>query len=376
MPGSARLQILVDGSDMKVEDKDLISFAYYETMEGCARYKLECNTPDWDRWDKYLTNPDSVMQIRFGYKYDTGAQKWSEWKYVDCSRARPVYYINAVSITMEGMCSGYKLNESTAEETRTYRDKKISEIVEEIAKRNDLKSRVKATKGKFLLHQCHLSDAHFIQGVLLSKAISTDGRVDFYFWIENGKTLVFEPPNIGSSGRKYIMQQDPTKTNPDQHIEYLDVEYRRGFLAPENSGVIEVIGYDPLKKKIYTERIDDNKVQFPKLASRKPTPTKRPSRIFPVTEPGPEKYDKEDVKNSGMSIWGRNSRKLYRVTLEVPPDPTVAVAKVTTLDITDQRGRPHYTTGRYLTYAAYTVMDKGGYRTILFLERRCSEKGG
>ena len=88
----------------------------------------------------------------------------------------------------------------------------------------------------------------------------------------------------------------------------------------------------------------------------------------------PPKYNKDEVKSIGTSLWGTHLREFYRGLLEIPPDPTIKVGDIIYIDVKDQDGRPHYTRGKYMIYKHVVHIMQGHYRDFIFFQRRTAEK--
>jgi len=354
---------------LEVEGRDVIAsgevrtFIYVETTSGCAQYLLLMETGDWQQWDGILKNPEKSFRLRWGYA--TGEEEtWAKYRTVRCDYGTVSYAGAIIQPLLKGFDAGYALQERAA--PYAYTDKLVSEIVMEIAKRYGLKTDVKATKGKVSLHQCTLPDAYFIQYILKPLAVGSDGRSDYYFFIENGDTLVFRPPEL-TSVETYSF--DLRVGGPRS----LRVWVNRGDLASNFSLSTEVRGFDAYAGESEDWIANDNTVSLSKLSSKYPTAPRKPSRVILSTSP---EEDASEVELEAKAIWGQSSRSLYQVKLRMEPQPLARPATVVTLKVTDPDGKPHYTTGKYLVHKVKQIIRaKGsGASTELYLERRGREE--
>lgn len=361
-----RIEFKFKGEDMKIGE-GFRRLWYFESVYGCASYRLLANAPSWGRWDKVITDGGKTpAKLRFGWSTPL-ERKWSDWKEVLVNHGNFQYRRPTLDVGLNGTCAGFKVSETFKE--KAYRDKTVSDIVEEIAERNGLKADVETTKGKKTYYQCRLPDGRFIKKVLLPKSISSSGRTDFYFWIKDGKTLVFRPPDLSKIAYRFRLSLNAFLPNP-QDVDFLSVRFRRAFLADDHSLKTLARGYDPIKKEIVQWEADENTVDYEKLAPKSLQPPDDPSRVVLLNEPHGPKFKRKDVEDVAKSEWSKNLHGLFRVTLRVGPLVKAAPATVVFLDVRDAKDQPHFLGGKYFVYAIAHKIARGRYDTILYLERR------
>lgn len=371
--GAFHVDLLVGGKSLRVDEDGIIDFVYFEHIYGSAQFILHCDKENWGDFDQLMTDPDAPVLVRWGYE-EAGERINSDWRHVYTAFLRSRYEPTNVEVYLEGLDLGQRLNESYRP-SQVYKNMRVSDIVSNIAKNAGLEADVKATKGRYHICQNNLPDAWFIKNELLPRAVSESGESNYYFFIKGGNTLVFRPPVLEDAADAFVLTLPPEEEQP-KNIRLLEVEYRRVTLAPMGSLVTEVRGFDPIKVKPISFKADDNTVQFKKLSRKGPTLPIEPSRVYLTTGPYYPEYNSEDVENEAKAVWGANARSLYRVTLDVPPQVTVKPFTVSKLDIVDQNGQPHFTTGKYLVRGVKQLITGDEYRTILYFERRTSERGG
>jgi len=371
--GTFHVDLLVGGRSLRVDEDGIIDFVYFEHIYGSAQFILHCDKANWQDFDQVITNPDTDILVRWGFAVG-GQRTDSDWRHVDASFLRIRYSPTNAEIFLEGLDLGQQLNESFRD-SKSYKDMSISDMVSDIASNVGITAEVESTKGKYHIMQGNLPDAWFIKYVLLPRAVSQGGDPNYYFFIADGNKLVFKPPTLAGSGTSFVLTVAPEEEEPN-NIRLLELEYRRVTLGPLGGLSTEVRGFDPIKVKPVSFKADDNTVNFKKLSSKGPSLPQEPARVWLTTAPYFPKYEEEDVENTAKAIWGANARTLYRVTIDVSPQVKLKPFTVSSLDITDQDGRPHFTTGKYLVRGVKQRITGGEFRTIVYLERRTSQRGG
>lgn len=371
--GAFHVDLLAGGKSLRVDEDGIIDFVYFEHIYGSAQFILHCDKENWGDFDQLLTSPDNPVLVRWGYE-EASSREDADWRKVYTAFMRSRYEPTNVEIFLEGMDWGQRLHQAYTS-SKAYKNMKISDIVSEIADDAGLDADVAPTKGQYHIMRNNLPAAIFIKKELLPRAVSQSGEANFYFYIKEGSTLVFKPPVLENTAETYVLTLPPEQEQP-KNVRMVEVEYRRVTLAPLGSLVTEVRGFDPIKVKPISFKADDNTVKFKKLSRQGPTLPIDPARVYLTTAPYYPKYSQEDVENEAKAIWGANARSLWRVTLDVPPKVAIKPFSVVKLEIDDQNGQPHFTAGKYLVRGVKQLITGNEYRTILYLERRTSERGG
>ena len=362
---SFQLQMFLDGVDLEILP-EVESFWYDETIYGASVYCLHATSADWEKWDKLATSTSSrVVKLRWGFREGL-TERWASWKDVLLTPARYRLASGVVEIWIDSTDAGYKLAEIS--HGLPFVSKRVSDMVQKIATVNQFRSRIEKTAGLFTFYQGRLSDATFIQEVLLNHAVSGSGKPDYHFYIEDGKTLVFEPADLSRVYDTYPVRSSANEAT-ERDIEVLEVAQRRFFQAAEGSAVNEVRGFSSLRKTPIHVTVSDDSVDLQYMAKRRPEVPAGPSAIQLTTE-GTE----ESISLNGRATWGANARGLYRTEVELSGyDMNARPGRVVELAVFTPTSQVHWTAGRWLVWKVRQWLSAKGYGTRLYLERRSHE---
>lgn len=353
------IEMLVNGNDLSI-NQEVLGCVYRESLTGLSTYSMNLSSKDRGKWDELVKLEDQVeILLRFSAVVDQVPQRGS-WKKVRANLAKLRYYSDGAELTLEGTDAGVVLSESCHE--NAFVQKRVSEMVETIARQNKLTPRVAPTLGKFSVYQCGLPDGVFVCETLLPLAVDTNGQGGFLFYVEDGKTLVFTPPRFE--------QGSDLGTLTLGDISKLEVTRRGAFLAPENARSVQVRGFDPGKKEPVFWLANDTTVPFIKLATKGPVPAELPARV--VATPRFQVGDSPPgvAKNIGVALWSEHCQSLFRTQVVLPPTVDAKVGKLVNLDVRGSTGDYHFSSGRWLVYEVEYFRKAALEGTILRLERR------
>jgi len=354
-----RFEMKVNGQDLRMEESRLLNFLYYHSIRGSAQYYVYCTAKKWNYYDQ-LYEPGTEVQIRFGRK-DGSTSLWSPTHTMLVGEVEAHYHPQCVFVNVTGMDKGVKLFERCSQ--KVWKDKKISEIVTELAGESELDTQVESTKGKFNLTQALMPDGHYIQKVLLPLAYNAS-RQDYLCYIKEGKTLVFEPPDVGSSQAtlKY-----PGVEGGYGPIEPPIIHFRPIRLPANGAWSDECRAVNPFKKKGEFFKADDGSVQLKKLASQTPSPPDNPARLCHTIY-----SEKDTLENVTKAEWSRRARELWIVDTKTIISPGIEIGKAIKLEMTSDDGESHFASGKYLVAGMMHWIDTMAQRsyTRLWLMRR------
>ena len=228
--------------DMEIQKScQLESFYYQETAYATAVYLLSVTTPYLDRWDRLISNEERKEGVlEWGVGTPDGEILSGE-RIVRCNQCSfDISHYGPVVVQAAGTCSGYQKLWSCRQ--KAYRDKTVSQIVQKIAEGCDLKSDVTGTRGMYTLYQGKQSDWDFLLGDLRSRAITGEGRADFYVFIDKGDTLVFKVPDLNASPEAtFVMSR---KMGRNSNLTNIKVNYRELDQKIDGSSYTRVVGFD------------------------------------------------------------------------------------------------------------------------------------
>ncbi len=349
----------VGGKDLKPEESRLVTFLYYDTIRDCAQYYIELVDQSWSYFDQVYES-EAEIQLRFGLQLG-GQTTWSTMKKLLVGDVEANYHPQSVRVTIAGLDKGVKLFNTCSQ--KVWKKKKISDMVKDLAQASGLNTQIEDTKDDFDITQGIVPDGHFIRKYLLPRAYNAS-RQDYLFYIKDGSTVVFEPPDVGSEQMTLKFPGDEAQYGP---LEPLRCYYRPLMLAPNGSWSTQVRSVNPLKKEADFFTADDGTVSLKKLASKMPTAPDKPARIRYVTD-----FTKDVTENLGKALWCRRCRELWIVDTKTFLSPKLEVGKPVRLQVTGGNGQSHFTSGKYLVAGALHWIDTQAADsfTRLWLARR------
>jgi hypothetical protein len=357
-----RFELKVNGEDLKMEGSRLRSLLYFQSIRGSAQYWINCTDRKWDYYDS-LYEEDAELQMRIGIQFGN-KELWSDVQNLAVGNVEASYPSDAVNVTISGMDQGEKLFRTCSRKVWC-KDcgELVSSMVQELAEENGLSTQIEATKDRFQLTQGVIPDGHYIQKTLLPLAYN-ESRQDYLCYIKNGNILVFEPPDVGSvqATLKYPGAEDDYAP-----IEPPVVHYRPINLPPNGSWSTEMRSVNPNKKEATFFTADDGTVDLKKYATQLPTPPEQPARI------GYTVYSQQDIlENVTKAFWGNRSRELWIVDAKTVLSPKLELGKAVRLEMTDQDGESHFSSGKYMLAGLLHWVDIEMSRSMsrLWLARR------
>jgi len=359
-----KLEVLFEDGNTYLGD-DLILFVYRESINGCASFKLQCSSLNWEFWDKVIRNEGGKANLRWGIGDDV-KMVWSDWKNVFLSHNKFSYRRECVQIITGGIDAGWKLAESFRQ--KAYLDRKASDVVSEIAAYHNLEADVETTDGKSDVWQCHLSDGQFIQHELLPRAVSVSGRCDYIYGIVNGKILSFRPPIYGEANLSYTLAGLEPKEGP-LSFNAVNIVSNRMKLPAQKAWNTRFIGFDVLQKEPIVFDANDNTVKYDKLAPIPPS-VGGPTAICSIVEPTAEYYRVEAARSRAKSEWSRHARSRFRIKMAPGPNPRAYPGMIVNLNVKDAKDKEHFLGGKYFVYKVENKIKGSFLTTYLFLERR------
>jgi len=365
MSNGQELTLMIDGTDMMINEETSY-FKYHESMLGAGAFQMRILSPGregWQKWDELLTTGQSPkLKLR-----------WmdGEWKSVIADDLIYTYLPDGIDVLVRGVGAGVVLGERCHQ--NRFHDMLISEMVSEIAEQNGFEHDVAETKRKFSKYQCTMSDGEFVKDDLLIDAVSNGGFGDYRFYIKDGVTLVFKPPEL-SSNNNLVDLTVLGDIGSDNNIQQLSIHYRRGLSSYEGHSAFLMRGFDLTKKKGAEFLANDSTVKFKKLASRAPSPPDVPGQIGISSELEFGEATPGVLEISATGRWSRSARSLYRTSVELAPLPLAELGQTVNLTVRQLDGTSHPTSGKWLVFEIENsrIIDKKDQSsfTKLGLERR------
>jgi len=366
--GIFNLELQANGVEIGI-DHEALTFLYSESLYGLGAYSIRCMSPDWKKWN-YVVRNNEALNFRLRWNMEQGDSKYyADWRRIKLDLLDLDYDVASVDVVADGACGGIELTRRC--HGNIFVDKTISEMVEIIAKQNNLESKVSPTKGMYNFYQCGLSDYEFILH-MMPYAIDETNVAGFRCHVENGMTLIFKPPNLAGAenlGTFGIYGQYPGEPGPTG-TERFSVSYRRFLQSKEHHDCVVFRGFETLEHEPATWKANENTVGYGRLARSLPGVINTPSAIITAAEPSLGFKRPGDLKTQAISMWSSNCQSLFRAELKLPIIGDASVGQVATLVAKDPDGDEHFASGTWLIYKIEHARRPKEEYTLLKLERR------
>lgn len=309
--GNFSIEISGVGDGVTLNEQSLQAFRYEETSHGAASYLIHARVKDDKAWQAVLFDPERTFKLRMKW-LDTKGSSASPLKTLRHGLSALIHPGQGPEIKLRGFCAGGDLLHDFVP-SAYYKGQKISEMVEAIAERAALKAEVLKTRGIYTLYQCTYPSGYFIKHFLLPRAAS-ETRSDYQFWIKDGSSLVFRPPDVASIRARFVVPPTPTQAG-DARVDHHEFHLDDDALSILGSLSTGVRSWDPLERQFVGFVADEKSVKYPQLAPKAPDPPRNPTRVFLVPHMGPPDYDPAKVTDMGSAQFCQNLRAIYGVSL-------------------------------------------------------------
>lgn len=354
-----------DNSTLVAEQ--LIGFSFAESLSGCARFALKVETQNGRQFDSFVKNDETPFTLRFGTGENPDSGKQSRQKQLRLLFSSRKLIGNArAQFVFKGLCNGVVLNQHRAKD-KHWKNRRISDIVEELIRDAGLQARVAQTEGKFTISGANLPTGKFISQCLLPLAYSQKGR-DWRLWVEDGKTVHFEPTSPTGTVKITNMFRDGwVKLKSPRIIK--DVRSQDA----DRSGKIEVVMYDADTDRLVRKEIGEGAGQFNYLGQGRPVERQDVSESIIVNMARDRQTDLQPdklVRQVGQTIWGRKGRSLYQLVGICEFEPGVTVNQNATVDLTGPLGLQDVNTGQWVVSGVKHINSGGAVKTMIVCEKR------
>lgn len=333
MAGTIRVEMQVNGEDMRLGEGRLLRFLVNQSTVGSDSFTMQVEATAWHYWDS-LYDPEAEVRLRWGYIPQKGSPVWSEWHKFLVHDLRTQYRRGYVLATVSGMDLCYKVN--TLCSKKVFKKRKISDIVSELASDAGVSAEVESTKDEWNLTQGTLTNGQFIRYVCLPRAYS-GSRYDYLLYSKNGDTLVFKPPNLGDSLGEITFGREDGFVGA---MGPMTLHYRPLMLVSNLSYATEFRTMDWLKKKDEFFFANEGTVSYQKLSSKGPPTAEDPVHIVPVCP--------ENFKDRSKATYSGALRELWALEFDSGFAPQVQVGRTVVLNAADGKGATHGMSGKYI----------------------------
>jgi hypothetical protein len=363
-----KFELKVNGIPVPAEaSQGFRSIRYVESIENYAHFKLHIGASDWSFFDNVILNNDSRLQMRFIVVDEDGNETSSPWKTCLCGTIEVDYHPVYADYFIEGFDGGHALEENCS---KLYFDNiPVSDMVSQIADIYKLsKNILPVDTGNKTFHQGWESDGEFIRDYCLRYAAARR-RKDYLYYVRNGDTLVFAPPDYTQDVYRTIgFNIDKTLSE----LESVKVLVRRVETIRNGAGNVLIRAFHPSAESFYEEILNSQNVNYEQLASQKPT-FSGVSTIEEVATEDTENRNapwKQVVDTLGTVHWSQDYLKYLTVPMRIFPAPDLTPGMIIRLNIVDQNGSAHFSSGKYLAHTVEHSAIESRYETTVTLVRR------
>jgi len=364
MPEAVVFELKVNGQDKAIDGGRLRRFQYQQSTVGSGSFTLEVEDADWAYWDA-VYDPETELEMRWGLKGSDRPQ-WSKWHTMLVHDVNSHFVKGNVVVRISGMDRCYLLNTNCSK--KIFKNKLVSEIVEELVGSSGLEFDVEKTKDKFWLTQGTLTDAQFIRLVCAEYAYS-GSRYDYLFYTEEGKRVIFRPPDLSDIQGEYNF---PGMLNGVSARGPLKLHYRPLMLTSNLAYGTEFRKFDRIEKKPEFFLATEDTVDYQPLDSGGPPVPTVPAHIQPVV------WSTAD-KSLCKAIYSQTLRELWVLEFISTFAPKMVVGKIVKVNVSGPGpgDKNHGMAGKYILGGVTHSIDftAGKAHTHLLLQRRTARIG-
>lgn len=368
---------------IKLNTAQLVSFVFYESLDGCAQYSINLVDEDSNRFNRFIQQDGGTgktFRFRFGTRGDdvvppTGTLL-SDWKTLELLQSKKRTFGARTEFTFRGLCHGHALNRHNKDDGN-WENAKISTIVRQLAQDAGLQADVEETVGFYTLSTGKLNSGKFIRDYLLPLAYCKGSKKDWRFWIQDGTTVIFRPTDHNEGPKHFFADR---KVDDPSILPLINPEavktVARQFM--DGSGRITVESHDPMRGRFQKYEVNEGKAGFGYMGGGRPKAREKGTSVvvpthFTEKRNLREKTTREQLIQEAETRWARHARGLYRMVSEVPfaaglnPGDKVKV-------ITEGARGPDEGTGIWQLYSIKNLCTRGELRCFVVLERRWEGK--
>lgn len=379
----------IAGTPVTVDDftqrpRHLESFSCSFQIESIGTFEFVLFDPKYDFIEELLSKSHGECTFKFGYT--TGLQ--SPWYKGIIFEYVPEFLYDGIRLHIRGLLT--YINTARQIRTRVWKDKKVGDIVKEIAKDNGYKADVDDTiKVEYredleetdLQHktwQQHSSDFSFIMSRLRQQAVREKDQAGGYvlYFDPDKDTLHFHPPRYEEGPVKtFVWRNKLTEVirfSPEYNGNLLATMLTRGaaFAPALDATTVETSEYvkSDTKGGGKGNTTDPNASKTENTVSDEPwKTTSRVTKDF---------HDKYFAENEAKFWWYRTAwMAAFTGELVIVGDPTVKPFKKYEIQVHKATGGLHWTSGLYWASGIQHSVVNGTYQSTLNVWRSGMKTG-
>lgn len=359
--------------------KALRSFNYERVGTiGANTAKIILFDPEWDKIEGLLQN-GGWRNIELQYGYTTGLRS-PKYKLVLMGYL-PTFSVDGCTLDLTCISAGFHLSPKVPRlKSKTWGDKRISEIVEDICGENGWAAEVDRTQEVYDNHdleesglvrahftQNKLSDLQFIAEVLQPRAIREKDKAGDYrlFFDDATNKLHFHPPTYDKGPEKiytYRMERTSEVISWQPRVD--------GFARILRGAGVSALPYVDTQTGDYgNSEFNDADTPEKTLLGGQFTITSQKEEEFYHAVEGRPVRDKDQADAIARSRYYTELNDVYGGVLEIVGDPSRLPGTNIKILVLKPNGALHYTTGLYHIMKITDSMSSGVFKSTLELQR-------
>lgn len=356
-PGMPFVRIILGGRDINAIPNYLEKFSHEVFSDGAmGKTTITLFDNEWDTLENLIIPDDRAIQYEFGWANG----RMSKMQEGVVLKYQPTFEHTGLRLHLE--LTGNLLRDAQQVYSRSWKSKKVSEIIADIFNTSQWNLDVEETSGRITIEQQNVTNAFFIENVLKPKAKSArTGQAGYEFRCE-GSTIVFRTPDYEQGIiRRYIYGR-----TANSEVLSFSPQFNGYMMLASGGGDIRVEGYDVMTKQPVVQNININN-SGPRIAQGDRTITTEDQggstgRMYTLPYDDPKQVE-------AWANWKlAKARTLtWRASMQIMGDPTLVVGDLIEVMIQKSDGDVHYTSGVYRIYRVNHSITRGSYVTNLEL---------
>ncbi len=388
-PSIAFAWLWIGGTPITVDDltgrpRHLEAFSCHFDLEELGNFDFQLFDPDYDFIEEQVAKSKGECTFKFGYTHGNESPLYTGkiLEYV------PEFLYDGIRIHLRGTLEA--LTFAKAQKTRAWPDKKISDIVREIAADNGFKADVDDTKKVEFREELeetdlknkkwnqHGSDWQFLLTKLQKQAVrEKDDAGGYVMYVDaDTKTLHFHPPRYEKGPvRTFVWRDKMTEVirfSPSYQGNMLATLFTGGMTAMPSQDA-ENSETKPNPQSVDKGSGKGSSTDPARNMTRKPETQEE----FAAQARGISDWnDKYMAQNAAKFWWYRAAwMAAFEGELEIVGDPSVKPWEKYEVQVHKKTGGLHWTSGLYWCHGIDHKIEGGTYTTTLGLWRSDGETG-
>lgn len=340
---------------------------------GILSGTLQLYDPDWTILESYILPLGYMTPITFNYGWQLEPLKEVTGRLKTYKSTLDGSGVTIdIEFTLGVMAKGRVKRHLNYEEGQV-----ISDIVSQIAQRNNWDRDIEPTQGVFdvPMIQRGVSDIHFISRVLAPRAVNVNGIGGYYTHFENNK-IVFRTQH--SKTKQALYKSYMVYRDAQGEVISFSPSDRSTDIALVGGRNLRVRSFDTRDKQVIESDITPSSgvPQLKRLGSKISKITEEADKNEPNRIIHKGYANTSEVNNYAKSRWVEMSSMMYDADAEILGDPNIKPGDLVAFKIVTPNGVTHHTSGVYWIKEVTDNLSGDSFTTTLFMKRHGDSEGG